>query len=95
MELASAKPYAALSTRVINGEIWSCDEHGYIVKFDKQLQQKHTATTIFRRFSDIAETNDGDVVLAAPSGLFHMQRNGGRSNINLPLNFASNYINFN
>ena len=81
-ELASADlKVAAWSTRVVNGDIWSCAAYCDYAKFNKRLQQKRTTTktNAIRWTLDIAETNNGDIVVASTSGLFHMQRYGERS----------------
>ena len=75
MELANADlEAAARSTRIVNGEIWSCDAYGNIAKFDKQLQQNCIKTKAVRFTLDIAETSNGDFVAAATRGLYFVRR---------------------
>ena len=63
--------------RVINQQLWCCCGHAGIVVFDSELQQQRTIpagdmSTVF----DVAEMNNGDVVIAAArKGLYH-RRNG-------------------
>ena len=64
------------SLRVINQQLWCCCGIAGIVVFDSELQQQRTIPTAdMGDVYDVAEMNNGDVVIAAENGVYH-RRNG-------------------
>ena len=62
-----------LRLRVINQQLWCCCGDAGIVVFDSELQQQRAIPagemgTVY----DVAEMNNGDVVIAARNGLCHI-----------------------
>ena len=79
----------ARSTRVINGQLWCCCGFDGVVILNTELQQQRTIPCRFMEFVwDVVETRDGDIIIAASSGLFGLRIDGTleiRINIHLNL----------
>ena len=59
--------------RVINEQLWCCCGDAGIVVFDSELQQQRTIPAGDMRYvRDVAQMSNGDVVIAAGNGLYHM-----------------------
>ena len=57
---------------VINQQLWCCCGDAGIVVFDSELQQQRTIPAAdMGDVWDVAETTNGDVVIAATNGLHH------------------------
>ena len=60
--------------RVINQQLWCCCRKDGIVVFDSELQQQRTLLAADTdEVCDVAEMSNGDVVLAARNGLYHIK----------------------
>ena len=63
--------------RVINQQLWCCCAGAGIVVFDSELQQQRTIPAgDMGCVYDVAEMSDGDVVIAASKGLYHIDDSG-------------------
>ena len=63
--------------RVINEQLWCCCGDAGIVVFDSELQQQRTIPAADMRYvRDVAQMSNGDVVIAAGNGLYHMSDDG-------------------
>ena len=61
---------------VINQQLWCCRGGAGIAIFDSELQRLHTIPSGgMGRVCDVAETTNGDVIIAATKWLYHI-RNG-------------------
>ena len=60
--------------RVINQQLWCCCCSAGIVVFDSELQQQRIIPARDMKYMhDVAEMSNGDVVIAAGTGLYHRQ----------------------
>ena len=58
--------------RVINQQLWCCCGDAGITVFDSELQQqRNILADDMGGVYDVAEISNGDVVIAAPAGLYH------------------------
>ena len=70
-------PAAAASIRVINGHLWCCCGLSGIVVLNTALGHQRTIpSNIMEEVWDVAETSDGDVVVAALGGLYALSADG-------------------
>ena len=59
--------------RVINQQLWCCCGDAGIVVFDSELQQQRTVPAgDMGMVDDVAEMSNGDVIVAATNGLYHI-----------------------
>ena len=66
-------PQRSRGLRVINQQLWCCCGDAGIVVFDSELQQQRTIPAGDMRYvRDVAQMSNGDVVIAAGNGLYHM-----------------------
>ena len=65
------------SLRVINQQLWCCCGDEGIVIYDSELQQQRTIPAAdMNEVFDVAEMSNGDVVIAARNGLYHIHSGG-------------------
>ena len=59
--------------RVINQQLWCCCWDKGIVIFDSELQQQRTIPAgEMGKVHDVAEMNNGDIIIASDDGLYHI-----------------------
>ena len=59
--------------RVINQQLWCCCSDIGIVVFDTELQHQRVSPAFdIRWVQDVTEMSNGDVVIAALTGLYHI-----------------------
>ena len=57
--------------RVINEQLWCCSSKASIVVFDSDLQKQRVIRTAdMGRVCDVAETTNGDIIIASTNGLY-------------------------
>ena len=67
------RPSNVEGLRVIHQQLWCCCGDAGIVVFDSELQQQRTTPADdMGNVWDVAEMSNGDVVIAAHNGLYHM-----------------------
>ena len=59
--------------RVINEQLWCCCGDAGLVVFDSELQpQRSLLVGDMKCIRDVAQMSNGDVIIAAATGLFHI-----------------------
>ena len=73
MKQAEQKLFSGVrGLRVINQQLWCCCRDAGIVVFDSELQQQCTIPAAgMDSVWDVAEMSNGDVIIAARTGLYH------------------------